>query len=297
MAGNIKNEDMLNYYFGKYVNYLIKRNYSKYTVENYGKYVDIYLSHCIDEGVDPISASTLYIQEYIDSFEDRPPTANLIKNALRSYYDYLCIVRGVIPFNPAAGAKGIKQTTEEKDYLTAEQVGTVLQCLDGEQAARNKLIVVLMAIDCLRISEVINIDVDDVNLQEKTIYIKGKGKRNRIAYLTDNMMEYLYEYIDERNKTRTNTRALFPSCDGSGRIARTTIQTFLRKAERRTGMHLNPHKFRHTGATLAYQASKDLVAVQNLLGHENIESTKRYTHVSEENRRNLVNNSPLNGVL
>ena len=293
MAGNL----MTNIYLDEYLDYLGSRKYSEHTVNNYGKYVSAFLSHCEEQGVNPLEVNTLQVQIYIDSFEDKPPTANLIKNSLRSYYDYLCTVRQVIAVNPAAGAKGVKMETEEKEYLTADQVGTVLQLLDGVHRNRNRLIVALMSMDCLRISEVINIDLDDVNLYNRTIYIKGKGKRNRIAYMTDKMMDYMLAYLNDRDRKNPKSAALFPSQDGTGRIARTTIQSFLRKVEEETGMHLNPHKFRHTGATLAYQESNDLVAVQNLLGHENIESTKRYTHVSEENRRNLINNSPINAVL
>ena len=260
MAGNLTT----NVYLDEYLDYLGSRKYSEHTVNNYGKYVSAFLSHCEEQGVNPLEVNTLQVQIYIDSFEDKPPTANLIKNSLRSYYDYLCTVRQVIAVNPAAGAKGVKMETEEKEYLTADQVGTVLQLL---------------------------------NLYNRTIYIKGKGKRNRIAYMTDKMMDYMLAYLNDRDRKNPKSAALFPSQDGTGRIARTTIQSFLHKVEAETGMHLNPHKFRHTGATLAYQESNDLVAVQNLLGHENIESTKRYTHVSEENRRNLINNSPINAVL
>lgn len=281
-------------YIDEFEKYLVDRNYSKYTVKDYVKYVTQFL-HTVEE---PYSVSTLHLQEYVDSFNEKPATANLIVNALRAYYRYLCNVRGVIDRNPAVDVKGMKIETEEKEYFTPEEVAELLGAMQGDNMNRNRLITSLMALDCLRISEVMNINVDDIDLEKGTIYIHGKGKRNRIAYLTEKMREYLYNYMQDRQSIRNlHTNALFPSRDGKGRIARTTIEKFLKQAGEVVGVHVHPHKFRHTGATLSYQASKDLVAVQNLLGHENIESTKRYTHVSESDRRNLVENSPLNAIL
>ncbi len=287
-------------YLDSFKSYLVNRNYSEYTIKNYTKYVERFLKKCYDDNMkdvaDPVTTS--YLQEYIDEFKDHPATANLALNSLRSFYNYLAVVCNVMDTNPALGVRGMKLETEEKEYLTSDQVSIVMSSIDGRNKNRNKLIIALMAIDCLRISEVININLNDIDVTNRTIYIHGKGKRNRIAYLTDSMLKYLLSYLEDRGRMENlQTDALFPSSNGAGRIARSTIELFIKSAEKKTGIKLNPHKFRHTGATLAYQQTKDLVAVQNLLGHENVESTKRYTHVSEENRRNLVENSPLNSVI
>ena len=280
-------------FINEYKDYLVARNYSEHTVREYIKDVTKF----VEKYSDYTETKTVDVQNYIDDLKDKPPTANRTLNAVRSYYGFLCDVKGVIGRNPADAAKGMKVETEEKGYLTVEQVKTVIDSMDGLHKNRNKLIIALMSIDCLRISEVMNIKLKDINLDEGTIYIHGKGKRNRIAYLTHGMREYLMNYLEEREQRSPECDDLFTSQDGKGKISRSTIEAFIKKAERDTGFELHPHKFRHTGATLAYESSKDLVAVQNLLGHENIESTKRYTHVSEENRRRLVENSPLNELL
>lgn len=287
-------------YLDSFKSYLEGRNYSVHTIKNYTKYVELFLKKCYHDSMKDVAApvTTIYIQEYIDDFKDHPATANLVLNSLRAYYNYLHVVCNVIDTNPALGVRGMKLETEEKEYLTPDQVSIVMSSIEGRNQNRNRLIIALMAVDCLRISEVMNIDLDDINVANRTIYIHGKGKRNRIAYLTESMLKYLLLYLEDRGKIENlQTNALFPSSNGIGRIARSTIELFIKNAEKKTGIKLNPHKFRHTGATLAYQQTKDLVAVQNLLGHENVESTKRYTHVREEDRRNLIESSPLNAIL
>ncbi len=281
----------------EYMKYMEARQYSQHTLDNYGKYVDNFLTACYNEPKDPLKLTTLELQEYVDRFKDKPATATLIANSLRSFYNYYSTIAGKIKTNPGNGLRGVRVPTEEKSCLTMEELKMVFDAVGGIHADRNKLIIALMSLECLRISEVINIELDDIDLNKGTIYIHGKGKKNRIAYLTDELKNYLVDYLYIRRRKFPNSTALFPSQDGRGKISHNTIVAFLNKIGRKTGLHLNPHKFRHTGGTMAYLATKDIVAVQNLLGHENIETTRRYTHVPEENRRNLVENSPINSLL
>lgn len=281
----------------EYLHYMRGRKYSEHTLNNYGKYVENFLDACYNKEKDPLKMTTIELQQYVDSFEDRPATANLIANSLRSFYSYCVDVTGKMDSNPAAALRGMRMETEEKTCLTIDELRRVFEAVDGINRERNKLIIALMSLDCLRVSEVINIELADIDLQKGTIYIHGKGKRNRFAYLTAELQNQLEEYLLIRRRKYPESEALFPSQDGKGKISRTTIVAFLDKIGKKTGLHLNPHKFRHTGGTMAYAATKDIVAVQNLLGHESIETTKRYTHIPESNRRNLVESSMVNTLL
>lgn len=161
---------------------------------------------------------------------------------------------------------------------------------------RNLLIVWLICVGCLRVSEVVKINLEDIDMTGKTINIKGKGMKKRKIHLNDEGVEFLKRYLFVRDMSEPNTEALFPSHNGTGRISDETIRAFLKKIGEKTGLEVHPHKFRHTGATMAYKNSKNIVAVQHLLGHENINTTMIYTHIEEENRKEMIDNSPLRKV-
>lgn len=278
----------------EYTDYLDEIGMSPKTIHNYGAYVTKFALECRKNGFDILEAKPSDIQQYVGSYKDRPQLSHTVLFALRSYYSYCVDILDILPKNPAANVKATKLEQKESEFHTLEEVKAIFDHCTGHNESRNKLIVILLSITALRCSEVINIDVEDIDFDNQSINIKGKGKKRRKVYLTDDMFDYLLRYMREKD---IESGVLFPSQDKTGRISYSTIRKFLDKAAGECGLETHPHKFRHTGATLAYQSTHDIIAVQSLLGHSRITTTQRYTHTTEENRRRVVKNSPLTAII
>ena len=147
----------------------------------------------------------------------------------------------------------------------------------------------------MRLSELVNIDISDIDFSESKMTVIGKGNKERTIYLNKACMNSINDYLSIRphDKVKFDSRdALFLS-ERKERISNRTVKKELKKAELDIKKY-SVHKLRHTAATLMYQyGNVDIRALQELLGHESISTTEIYTHVNNEIVRNAVENNPL----
>jgi integrase/recombinase XerC len=151
----------------------------------------------------------------------------------------------------------------------------------------------------LRISELVNLDLEDINYQDQSIKFFGKGNKERYVPLHTEALDSVQRYLPARNKITPKNddaqKALFLSNQGN-RINVRTIQKMVKKYAKKAGFKnfskITPHKLRHTFASMLYRQTKDLRILQELLGHSNISTTQIYTHTDKEQRKNAVDQLP-----
>ena len=155
----------------------------------------------------------------------------------------------------------------------------------------------------MRLSELVGININDIDFEECKLTVIGKGNKERTVYLNKSCMLAINEYLATRpssnmvkHDSKNSNKALFLS-EQKQRISNRTVQNIINKELKQAGLdtkNLSVHKLRHTAATLMYQyGNVDIRALQELLGHQSISTTEIYTHVSNEQVRNAVEANPL----
>ncbi|MBD3671777.1 MAG: tyrosine recombinase XerC [Gammaproteobacteria bacterium] len=203
-------------------------------------------------------------------------------SALRSFYNYLLREQRVT-LNPAQGVSAPRTTRKLPRTLDVDEVKQLFttQLDDTPQACRDRAMLELFYSSGLRLSELVGLDISDVDLRDATVRVTGKGNKARIVPIG----RYALEAIEAWRKRRTEWAAdgevaLFISRRGH-RISRRNVQKRLEICAIRSGLpeHLHPHKLRHSFASHILESSGDLRAVQELLGHADISTTQIYTHL------------------
>ena len=155
----------------------------------------------------------------------------------------------------------------------------------------------------LRVSEIVSIDIDNIDFEDKTLKVLGKGNKERIVYLNEATEEAIKEYLKirpELSKNDPNYNALFLSTQMK-RIAKRTVQRVVddsmsKTLENTKGFHT--HTLRHTGATLMYNENDtDIFVLQKILGHDSLAATEVYTHVSSKKLEKIMNNFAISNLI
>lgn len=221
---------------------------------------------------------------------------------LRSFFGYFCDYTMQIDRNPAANIIVPKIPKKVPQYLTAEECKKLLKAVDGKNDARDYAIILIFLSCGLRLSEVANMNVDDLRYNEGTpfITITGKGSKEREVFLSENCIEALEAYLAVRKQiyapTKEDADALFLSRKHN-RLSTRAIQTMVEQTMLKAGLkRYSPHKLRHTTATMMVQNGVDTRVVQVLLGHESLSTTQIYTHASDENLANAALKSPISRI-
>ena len=233
------------------------------------------------------------IIDYLNGLTEANSTATRARkiSSFKSYFSFL-LAAGKIKENPAAGLKSPKQKKRLPANLNLAESRKLLDSISGKHAIRDKAIVTLFLNCGLRLSELVNINLD--NIKGDTLSVIGKGDKERTVYLNDSCIAALDLYLNTRTD---NNKALFLSERGQ-RIGNRAVQCLVKKHLSSAGLDTSKystHKLRHTAATLMYKhGNVDIRALQAILGHESISTTEIYTHVDNEQLRAAVSRNPLN---
>jgi tyrosine recombinase XerC len=204
--------------------------------------------------------------------------------SLKAFFKF-SVREGVIDNNPAVLVKSPKTKKRLPIVLSEEQISSVIESIDGKTfiAKRNKAILELFYSTGIRLSELISLNIGDLNFNKMTIQVLGKGNKERIVPFGDSAKSALLNYLEIRQNQFEKVRLenpLFISRGGS-RIARQTVQMTVRKLLSKVSEeeHLSPHIFRHSFASHLLDRGADLNAVKDLLGHSSLSTTQLYTHI------------------
>lgn len=233
------------------------------------------------------------IKKYLNYLYDKSYNKNTISRKLsgvRSFYNYL-YNHDIIKTNYFTDVHNPKKMRSLPHYLKANEIDKVLDntnevTLYGE---RNKLIVELLYVTGLRVSELVNIKLKDIDKYNKSIKILGKGSKERIVYYEDNCSKLLNKYLNNtrRKLDKNNSEYLLLNKFGN-KLSTRMIRNILNNLTIGTSIEqIYPHMIRHTFATTMLNNGADLMTVKELLGHESINTTSIYTHVTNEQIRKV----------
>ena len=215
-------------------------------------------------------------------------------SAIKSFYKYLTVRTKQLSKNPVADLEYPKLRKTLPKYLTLEQSAALLRAVSGQNAARDYAILMLFLNCGIRRSELVGLNITDV--YEDRIRVVGKGNKERIVYFGSACRKAIDQYLLERNKkVLSDNRALFGSRDGN-RISVTAVHRLVKKHMLSAGLdatQFSAHKLRHTAATMMLSAGVDVKTVQEVLGHENLNTTQIYTHIENTELKIAAEANPL----
>ena len=209
------------------------------------------------------------------------PTARARKlSALKSFYKYLTVRTKQLQDNPVADLEYPKLRKSLPKYLTLQESAALLKAVSGQNQERDYAILMLFLNCGIRRSELVGLNLSDV--YEDRIRVVGKGNKERFVYFGTSCRKAIDAYLPIRHKmVLTDNRALFGSRN-SNRISTDAVHALVKKALLKAGLDANQfsaHKLRHTAATMMLSGGVDVKTVQEVLGHENLNTTQIYTHI------------------
>jgi len=218
--------------------------------------------------------------------------------SLRSFMKYLHDKAKLLDYNPAAELDSPKITKSLPKYLNVNESMALLESVTGEHKERDYAILTFFLNCGLRLTELVNINISQINNNKFTVI--GKGAKERTIYLNEACIAALNDYMKVRPADGVKDKnALFLS-ERKQRISNKTVQYIVKKYIKLSGLdpeRYSTHKLRHTAATLMYKYGKvDIRALQEILGHESISTTEIYTHVDSSQLREAIDNNPLSKV-
>ena len=221
-------------------------------------------------------------------------------SSLRTYFQYLTNKVNKLEHNPITELETPKTKKSLPKYLTLEQSMDLLNAVEGPYQSRDYCIITLFLNCGMRLSELVNINLNDINHKEHVMRITGKGNKERLVYLNDACMDAIKTYLKDRPADGLIDReALFISRERK-RISPKTVQAMVNKYLEKIGLGgpgYSVHKLRHTAATLMYQYGEvDIRVLKDILGHENLGTTEIYTHISDEQMKKASKSNPLSNV-
>lgn len=215
-------------------------------------------------------------------------------SAIKSFYKYLTVRTKQLQDNPVAEMEYPKLRKSLPKYLTMEQSAALLQAVSGTNQVRDYAILMLFLNCGIRRSELVGLNISDV--YEDRIRVVGKGNKERFVYFGSPCRKAIDAYMIQRNKkTLTDNRALFGSRNGN-RISVEAVHRLVKKALLQAGLdesQYSAHKLRHTAATMMLSGGVDVKTVQEVLGHENLNTTQIYTHIENTELKIAAEANPL----
>lgn len=296
--------------------YLFLKNYSKTTIYEYTINLKIFFKFIIDYFEWDIEMKDInifflkkvtkvdiinfiyYLAEYRNNSYD---TRERTFAAIRSFYNWLYAKYWTTLKDTTNPTNAIDIRTDKTfrmpKYLTLNeglQIQNIFNKRNSRNYKRNNTIIALFLNTGIRLSELVNINISDIDFNKKIIKdVKCKGNIKRIILINDKTIKVLKEYLNTRND---NEKALFLS-DRKNRISTRTIERICEEAYRLMGLenrHYTVHTLRHTFAIQMHKKTKDILLVKELLGHKSINSTEIYTHITNEAIKRAVDSNPLN---
>lgn len=218
-------------------------------------------------------------------------------SAIKSFYKYLTVRTKQLSENPVADLEYPKIRKSLPKYLTLEQSSALLNAVSGTNQVRDYAILMIFLSTGIRRSELVALNLTDV--YEDRLRVIGKGNKERFVYFGSSCRKAIDDYLVERNKrVLTDNRALFGSRDGN-RISVSAVHRLVKKALLQAGLdpeQYSAHKLRHTAATLMLGSGVDVKTVQEVLGHENLNTTQIYTHIESTELKLAAEANPISNL-
>lgn len=227
-------------------------------------------------------------------------------SAIKQFYKYCTVRQMLFENNPAANIESPKLKKTLPKHLSVEECVDLLEAVTNDLTSKTKerdYAILTIFLNCgVRLSELAGISLTDLDNELRSMRVIGKGSKERIVYLNEACRSAIAAYLPIRMQTPAKEKgeaALFLSSQGK-RISVKTVQWMVKKYLGEAGLeykNYSTHKLRHTAATLMYQSGDvDIRVLKDILGHEQLNTTQIYTHVSNENMEEAMSKNPLSGI-
>ena len=279
-------------HLNKFITYLIaEKNASPYTIKNYRNEIGQFLGFMKEQGIDSWDGVDRYVlRRYLEWLQAQGYVKASITrriSELRSFCRYL-VREDILDTNPIRAISSPKVPKRLPDYLDPHEVEALLAAPDATvpRGQRDRAILEVLYASGLRVSELVSLNLSNVDLRHGQMRVWGKGAKERLALLGNPARRALRRYIQDGRaelvKENKATNALFLNRLG-GRLSTRSVSNILDKYAKLAGLErrVTPHVMRHTFATHLLDGGADLRTVQELLGHADLSTTQIYTHVSQ----------------
>ena len=278
-----------------------EKNFSGNTLDAYMRDVRKLESFTISEldNLSPQNITYENLQEYIyqlskNKISERSQARAI--SSIKAFFKFL-LEDDYRTDNPATLLEGPKLGLYLPDTLSEEDINRIITCIDNSTdiGKRNKCILEVLYGCGLRVSELIDLKISNINFKESYIMVEGKGEKTRLVPLANTTAEFIRSYIHTvRNKTKINKKyedTLFLNSRGTN-MSRVIVFIIIKELTQKAGISksISPHTFRHSFATHLLQNGADLRFIQEMLGHSSITTTQVYTHLKTEELRDVILN-------
>lgn len=270
----------------EYLEFLeVERGLSKNTIDAYRRDLSEFLEFCISKNVEELQKiDRTHINGYILKLHENKltPTSVMRKTAsLRGFFKWLC-ANEICEKNPALTLEPPKIPQKLPKVITFEEINMIL----SENLNKLEKVILELLYGCgLRVSELVNLKINDIDISAKYLQCTGKGSKERIVPVGSKALHAIKMYLKERDfilqKTRKTSKNLLLNPDGKN-VNRQEVYTFIHKLGGKINKSISPHTLRHTFATHLLENGADLRVVQELLGHSDVSTTQLYTHISKK---------------
>ncbi len=279
-------------YIDKFINYLkVEKNASRHTITNYSidlKFFGMFLGENDISGVDHLVLRRFLAELRSKNYSKRTIARKLA--SLRSFFRFL-YREGYMKTNPITAIQTPKLDKKLPVFLDVNNVIKLIQSPtdDGVAGLRDRAILETLYSAGIRVSELVGLDINDIDFISGVIKVLGKGSRQRVVPIGEPALAAIRKYIGKLNEWRAkNKDAVFLNKSGR-RLTDRSIRRIINKYIRICGIaeHISPHSLRHSFATHLLDRGADLRSVQELLGHMNLSTTQIYTHVTMERLKSV----------
>lgn len=290
----------MNELINKFLDYLsYERNFSKYTVLNYGEDLKFFIDYLNKKKINDIrNVDYQIIRNYLVYMHNKKLSKKTISrriSTLRSFFKYL-LNKEYINDNPMTLISNPKLDKLLPKFLYKEELEEIenIPDMDTINGIRDKLIIEMFYSTGIRVSELSNLKINDIDFKERKINIFGKGSKERIVLFGETCLKLINLYLDKSRPFILNdgdSPYLFVN-KRKNRLSENSIRIIIKDVLKKSGLNvkLTPHVLRHTFATDLLNNGADLRTVQELLGHENLQTTEVYTHITNERLKKVFNN-------
>lgn len=264
---------------------------------------DISISDMTEDELKKISVADIYNFIFYTSDErHNSDKARYRKiSSLRNFFKYLEKVAHIIEKDPTKDLDVPVPKGSLPKFLSLNESLRLLEASDNSDSKRDYCIITLFLNCGMRLSELVGLNIKDIDFYENRVKVLGKGNKERMIYLNNACIDALNKYlvIRKENPKAADEPALFIS-NQNKRISKRRVQQIVENTLQAAGLDgkgITTHKLRHTAATLMYQyGDADVLTLKELLGHASVSTTEIYTHLNDENVRSAVENNPLSNI-
>mgnify|MGYP001437686834 FL=1 len=268
----------------------VERNVSTHTMDAYKRDINQYLVYLGDLDIKNLSdVKSTHIRDYIRILSDRgmaPASISRIISSIRTYYRFLSS-ENILDENPVLLINNPKLPKKLPDVLSEKEISLIINAIQESSQfyQRDKAIIELLYSCGIRVTELCNLEMSNLFIDEDLIRVMGKGNKERLLPLGIRSKKYLDDYIKHSRNShikKSGSSFVFVSRNGN-QLTRAMINIILNKWTQASGLKksVSPHKLRHSFATHLLEGGADLRFVQALLGHSDISTTQIYTHIDK----------------